>query len=129
MSLSQQSVRDRVRAYYAALSAGDVEAILSMFAARAVMYDPVGAPAAEDEAGRRARYAGLAAFERFTIHEDALIVCGDEAAVKWTARGTLRDARAIGFEGISTFVFDADGRIARMSAYWDPATVLAAVQG
>jgi len=123
-------IRAAVAAYYAAVRAADVDAIAPMFAPAAVMRDPVGMPPATDDASRRQRYAGIAAtFETFGIFEDQVAVCGDEAAARWTARGTAKDGKQVSFEGISTFVFDADGKIASMSAYFEIATVMASVQG
>jgi len=123
-------VRAAVAAYYAAVRAGDVDAIAPIFAPTAVMRDPVGMPPATDDASRRQRYAGIAAtFETFGIFEDQVAVCGYEAAARWTARGATKDGKQVSFEGISTFVFDDDGKIVSMSAYFEIATVMAAMQG
>ena len=124
------AIRAAVAAYYAAVRAGDVDAIAPMFAPAAVMRDPVGMPPAADDASRRQRYAGIAAaFETFGIFEDQVAVCGDEAAARWTARGAAKDGKQVSFEGISTFVFDDDGNITSMSAYFEIAAVIAAMQG
>jgi steroid delta-isomerase-like uncharacterized protein len=125
------NVDERVRAYYAALSAGDVEAVLAMFAPEGEMRDPVGAPPAGDDMQRRQRYAGIgAAFSSFTIEPETVIAGGDEAAATWTARATTKqEGRDVTFSGISVFMFDGDGRIARMSAYWDPAAIAARMRG
>ncbi len=125
------ALRERVAAYYAAISRRDIDACAAMFAADAEMRDPVGMPGATDDAGRRQRYAGIdAAFATFNIAPDVAIPGGDEIAVKWTARGVTRNgARDVSFEGISTFVFDGEGRIACMSAYWDTGAIIRAMAG
>ncbi len=124
------TIRTAVAAYYAAVRAGNVDAIAPMFAPTAVMRDPVGMPPATDDASRRQRYAGIAAtFETFGIFEDQVAICGDEAAARWTAHGAARNGKQVAFEGISTFVFDDAGKIASMSAYFEIATVMAAMQG
>ena len=123
------AIAARVHAYYRAISAGDIEAVLQMFAENGIMRDPVGSPAAASDMERRQRYAGIGAmFEQFTITPDAVVPGGEEAAARWSARGRTKTGRDVTFSGISTFVFDADGHIAAMSAYWDPATVVAALQ-
>lgn len=129
MTHTDATIRTSVAAYYAAVRAGDVDAIAPMFAPGAVMRDPVGMPPATDDASRRQRYAGITAtFETFGIFEDQVAVCGDEAAARWTARGTAKNGKPISFEGISTFVFGDGGKIATMSAYFEIATVMAAMQ-
>ncbi|HYM16911.1 MAG TPA: nuclear transport factor 2 family protein [Dehalococcoidia bacterium] len=126
---SGDAVRAAVAAYYAAVSAGEIEAAVAMFAADARMLDPVGAPAAENAEQRRQRYAGISAmFETFRVEPSFVAVCGAEAAARWSAVGRTRAGRDVTFDGISTFVFDADGRIAAMSAYWEMAAVVAALQ-
>ncbi len=129
MTLSSDSVRKAVAAYYAAVRAGDINAIAPMFAPDAIMRDPVGTLPAADDAARRQRYAGIAAaFDSFAILEDDVIAAGGEAAARWTATGKTRTGKDVRFEGISTFTFDAGGRITTMSAYFDLAAVMAAMQ-
>jgi len=119
----------RVEAYYGALSSGDIETVLTMFAETGVMRDPVGSPAADTDMARRQRYAGIGAmFDEFTITPEDIVPGGDEAAARWSARGRTKAGRDIAFSGVSTFVFDDAGQIAVMSAYWNPATVVAALQ-
>ena len=118
----------RATDYYRALSQGDVAAVLAMFAESAVMRDPVGTPAATTPEARSQRYAGISAmFESFAITPDDVVPCGDEAAVRWTARGRMRTGRDVEFSGMSTFVFDGEGRIATMSAYWDAGAIARAL--
>jgi len=121
----------RAAAYYHALTRGDIEVVLAMFAPDAEMRDPVGAPAASTDMERRQRYAAIdAAFASFTISAEEIIGGGaDEAAARWRVVARTHGGREVRFTGVSIFVFDADGRIARMSAYWDAATVAAAMAG
>lgn len=122
------SIESGVRAYYEAVSAGNIDSVLAMFAPDAVMRDPVGAPPARDNASRRQRYAAIKAmFDAFAITPDRVIVGGDEAAAAWTIRATAKSGRNVTFSGISTFAFDAGGRIVSMSAYFDTAQVVAAL--
>jgi steroid delta-isomerase len=126
--MTPDEVRRAVERYYAAVSARDIDAVVAMFAPDAVMRDPVGTPPATDAAARRQRYDGIAlAFEAFAITPDRIVVTGDEAAAGWAAAGKARTGRAVTFDGISTFVFDADGRISAMSAYWDVSAIITAM--
>ncbi len=123
------AVRSAVTAYYAAVTRGDTATISSMFAPDASMRDPVGTPAATDPAARAQRYGAVAAiFAEFSISEEHIIVCGDEAAAKWIARATTRTGRDVSFEGISIFVFDTERKITSMSVYFDTADLASALQ-
>jgi steroid delta-isomerase len=122
--------RASVEAYYAAVSAGDIDAAVAMFADDAVMRDPVGMPPATDAASRRQRYDGIAlAFETFAITPRQVVASPGEAGARWTAAGKSRSGRDVTFDGISTFVFDEHGRIAQMSAYWDVSAIVSAMSG
>ena len=128
--MTPDDIRAAVAHYYAAIRDGDVEAILALFAADGEMRDPVGTPAAATEAERRQRYSGIGAmFSAFAIDEEHISANPPEAAARWTATGTARNGKDIRFEGISTFTFDDAGKIAAMSAYWEPATIAAAFAG
>lgn len=130
MPLTPDTIRQRVAAYYAAIRTGDVDAIVALFAADGAMRDPVGAPAATTDAGRRQIFGGIkAVFASFGLQEEHVSANPPEAAARWTARGTTHAGKEISFEGISTFVFDADGKIAAMSAYWEPAILGAKLAG
>jgi steroid delta-isomerase len=114
----------RVEQYYRAVSAGDIDAVCAMFSEDAAMRDPVGTPDLTTDQERRERYARIApAFATFAITAHEVIASGDEAAARWTARARTHNGRDVEFTGISTFVFDADGRISAMSAYWDAAAM------
>lgn len=128
--MTPEETRAAVEAYYAAVTAGDIDAAVAMFADGAVMRDPVGMPPATDATARRQRYDGIAlAFETFAITPEQIVASPGEAGAHWTARGTSRTGRDVTFDGISTFVFDEHGRIAQMSAYWDVSAIMAAMSG
>jgi len=123
-------VRAAVERYYAAVNTRSIDALAAMFAPDAVMRDPVGMPAAADDASRRQRYDGIAlAFETFTISAGRIIAVAGEAAAQWSATGRARNGRDVSFDGLSTFTFDADGRISQMSAYWDVGAIMSAMAG
>jgi hypothetical protein len=98
-----------------------------LFAADAVMRDPVGTPPATDDAARRERYTRIGVtFESFAMTAHEVIAAGNEAAARWNAKGKLRGlGKDIRFEGISTFIFDDAGKITMMSAYFDMAALIA----
>src|SRR5262245_61477365 len=107
MSIDAAAARERVHAYYEAVSNNDFDGAVAMFAADAIMRDPVGTPPAKDADQRRARYAGIsAAFDAFAIAPEHIAVCGNEVAAKWAVRAHTMQGKDVSFEGISTFHLD-----------------------
>jgi steroid delta-isomerase len=124
--MSADRVRAAVAQYFAAIRAGDPDAWLATFAEDAVSHDPAAAPPMVGHAALREFFLGIAgAFTEVGLWEDQVFVSGSGAAVKWTGRGTGRNGRAVTFEGIDVFEINAEGRISRLYAYWDPAALMA----
>ena len=119
--MDEAETRAAVEAYYAAVSAGEIEKVVAMFAPDAVMRDPVGHPPVLFDDARRQRYAGIAAmFESFAIMPKVIYAAGTgEAAAAWTVVARSKVGKDVTFSGISTFEFTDDGRIRDMSAYFD----------
>ena len=115
-----------IRAYFAATRAMDRAAWVAQFATNGCSHDPVGAPPhVGHEALGRFFDSIVGLVETIGLSEDAVYVCGNEAAVKWTGRGIGKNGERVVFEGIDVFELDAEGRIATLRAYWDPATLIA----
>ncbi|HEY0404891.1 MAG TPA: AMP-binding protein, partial [Pyrinomonadaceae bacterium] len=82
---AQKAIAD----YFAAIRAMDASAWVATFADDAISYDPVGAPPMAGHAALRQFFEGIAgAFEKVGLFEERVFVSGNEAAVKWTGRGT-----------------------------------------
>jgi len=125
-----EQVQKAVTDYFAAIRAMDADAWVATFADDAVNYDPVGAPPNEGHAALRQFFEGIAgAFEQVGLFEDHVFVSGNEAAVKWTGRGTGKNGRAVTFEGIDVFEINDAGKIQTIHAYWNPAAMMAELQG
>ena len=108
----------------------DVEAWIATFAPDAVSYDPVGAPpTAGHDALRQFFGAIVGAFKKVGLTEDHVFIANNEAAVKWTGRGTGTNGRDVRFEGIDVIEFNEEGKIRTVRAYWNPAEVMMQLQG
>jgi len=114
-----EQVQAAVNAYATAVTQGDKDAFLAVFAPDAVWHDPVGAPPHEG-------HDGIAAFWG-TMHEMAsdiraepedVVVCGDEAAVQMRITAGNSDG-AMTFVATEIFTVADDGRITLLKAYWD----------
>src|SRR5207302_7441419 len=116
-------IQTTVKAYGAAISAGDKDAFLSCFADDAVQIDPYPNPAnkGKDAIGgwwdAQMQMADSAAFEVKDV-----IVCGDRASVPWRIVLTMGGGK-MQIEGVDIFVIDDNGQIGELTAYWDPARI------
>jgi steroid delta-isomerase len=127
--MSTDRTEKAVSDYFAAIRAMDVNSWLATFAEDAVSQDPVGAPPMRGHAALRQFFEGIAgAFEQVGIFEDHVYVVGNEAAVKWTGRGTGKNGREVTFEGIDIFEVNDDGKIQALRGYWQPAAMMAQLQ-
>lgn len=121
MSLPEKIITD----YFTAIRALDVEAWLNTFATDATSYEP-GNPPLQGYDALRAFFNGVAGgFAEIEMRPEQIFVVGNEAAVKWAARGTGKNGRAVTFEGIDFFVVNEQGRIQTVKSYWDPAAMMA----
>jgi steroid delta-isomerase len=128
--MSTDRIQKAVADYFAATRAMDAQAWVSTFAADAISNDPVGAPPTSGHDALRQFFDGIVgAFEKVGLFEDQVFVSGNEAAVKWTGRGTGKNGREITFEGIDVFEVNDEGKIQTIRAYWNPAAMMAELQG
>jgi uncharacterized protein (TIGR02246 family) len=127
---SKEAIQSAVAAYCAATAAMDANAVADAFAPDGVSIDPVGAPPHEGrEAIRQFMQGMLTDTERITVTPDQIFIAGDSAAFKWTVQLTTKRGRSVTFDGIDVVQVNAAGEIQTLHAYWDPAPVLAALQG
>jgi steroid delta-isomerase len=108
----------------------DAEGFVNAFAPDGVSHDPVGAPPLDGHEQIRQFITGMfSGFETMGLTEEQIFVNGNSAAVKWTGGGRTRTGRDVTFEGIDVLEFNKDGKITLLRAYWDPAPLMAALQG
>ena len=108
-----------IRAYAAAWAARDREAWLNTFAASAIQEDPVGSRKRRG----RAEIAGfwdnaMAAYDSIEIIPRNFFIIGHEAALEWTINATNAGGQ-VKLAGIDVFVFDDQGLITSVRAYWE----------
>jgi steroid Delta-isomerase len=108
----------------------DADGFVNSFSPDGVSHDPVGTPPLHGHEQIGQFITGImSGFETVGLTEDHVFVNGNSAAVKWTGRGRTRTGRDITFEGIDVLEFNDIGKITLLRAYWDPAPVMAALQG
>ncbi|MEP7336294.1 MAG: nuclear transport factor 2 family protein [Acidobacteriota bacterium] len=127
--MSQETVHQIIHNYFTAISTLNCEAWLNTFAADAVSHEPGNPPLAGHEA-LRAFFNGVAGgFETIEMKPDQIFAVGNEAGVKWSARGTGKNGRQVAFEGVDVFAVNDAGKIQLIKAYWDPAAMMAELMG
>ncbi len=112
----------------AAVTAGDREGWLSLFADDAFVQDPIGPSAFDPEGEGHHGRAAIAAFYDTVIASSEAIdfeitesyLCGDEVADVGVIRTTLAGGshQAV-VHGVYTYKTDGAGKIASLRAYWE----------
>jgi steroid delta-isomerase len=121
------TARDLARRSQAAAGVKDREAWLGLFAADAVVEDPIGpSPLCPDGRGHHGAEAIARFYDtvigqvdglRFEIERSYL--CGDEVADVGSIHITLPGADPMRVRGVFTYRSDGAGRIAALRAYWE----------
>ena len=122
--MSDEAIMRTIERYQSTFSADDRDGWLALFAADAVLEDPVGSP----------RHEGAAALAEFwdTVHArtergtvrmtQGPAVCGLEAAWAFELDVTLTGGRRSLVEIIDHGTFTEDGRIRSIRAFWSAST-------
>ena len=114
-----QVITDAVHRYIALAANGSAEELAEMYADDATVEDPVGG--GEVHIGRQAIHGFYSAVENVQRECElvTLRVAGNEAAFHFKLTVSAGDTRMV-IEPIDVMVFDADGKVAAMKAYWSP---------
>ena len=128
--MAAQVIPPVVSEYFAAIHRMDPDAWVACFAEQATSYEPgASVPLQGRPALRQFLVDVLAAFQKIEMTEDHVFSSGSRLAVKFTGRGTGKNGRKVTFEGIDVFEISQDGKIQTMWGYWDPAAMMAQLQG
>ncbi len=129
-ALSPEKIQATIDRYFAATrSTNKAAEMVACFALDTISYDPADGPALEGHAGLLQGFQQIGTFfAEIELAADFTAINGNEAAVKWSGRGTGRNGVAVTFEGIDLFEFNAAGQIQTLRAYWNPAATIAKLQ-
>ncbi|HYJ87691.1 MAG TPA: nuclear transport factor 2 family protein [Pyrinomonadaceae bacterium] len=124
--MNPELISRTVKAYFAAIRAMDIPAIVDTFAEDAVTEDPVGTPPNLGHKRIEEFFQTVTAgFKEVGLTEDQVFISGNAAAVKWTGRGVSKEGRRVKFEGIDIIEVNEAGKIQTLQAYWNPAEMVA----
>jgi steroid delta-isomerase len=118
---SAEHIESVVNRYLELVGGGTAEEIAALFANDATVEDPVGG---EVHIGRQAIHGFYKNIESLPRETEliTLRVAGHEAAFQFVIT-VGPDGGRMRIEPIDVMVFNADGKIASMKAYWSPANV------
>lgn len=106
-----------------------MDAILSAFAEDATQTDPVDTPTNVGHEQIRRFFEGIfSLLDTMAFSADQVFPIGNDVALKWRARGTGKNGRVVTFEGSDVLKLNDAGTIQTLTACWDAAPVLAALQ-
>ncbi|MEG2730908.1 nuclear transport factor 2 family protein [Brevundimonas sp.] len=119
MSVSPQKMIETVEAYVAAFETGDAEMAARLYAADAVVRDPVDAkPVIGHEAILAFYQASMKTGAKLSLH-GPVRTASSIAAFAFSVHLTLPKGPCR-IDVIDTFEFNPDGLIQQMTAYWGP---------
>ena len=119
---SQTVMKAALQAYVDGYNRGDADAIMALFAADAVVEDPLGAPTKS-----RAEFAafirqGVAFGAKLTLAAPIRGSHGNAAAMAFIVT-YVEDGRRITINSLDVMIFNPAGEITEMKAYWGPEDV------
>ncbi|AKS32863.1 nuclear transport factor 2 family protein [Mycolicibacterium goodii] len=116
---SVEQMTQTVHRYLELVSSGTADEIADLYADDATVEDPVGGEVHIGRAAIRGFYAGVADIKA-KAELVTLRVAGHEAAFHFRLDVDFGD-NGVRIEPIDVMVFDSEGKIASMKAYWSPA--------
>ena len=117
-----EHIESVVRRYLELVATGTAEDIAELYASDATVEDPVGG---EVHIGRHAIHGFYKNIESAPKETEllSLRVAGHEAAFMFAITVGAGEGARMRIEPIDVMLFNADGQIASMKAYWSPANV------
>jgi steroid delta-isomerase len=113
---SAEDIADTVNRYIGLIAKGSADDLVELYADDATVEDPVGGEVHIGRQAIRGFYSSVDNVER-ECELVSLRVAGNEAAFQFRLTITAGDSRMV-IEPIDVMVFDDDGRVAAMKAYW-----------
>lgn len=116
-----QELTDTVHRYLAAAANGSVDDLVAFYADDATLEDPVGGEVHIGKSAIAGFYSAIIGMERET-ELVTLRVSGNEAAFHFRLIVAAGDNK-MQIEPIETMVFNSEGKVTAMKAYWSAADV------
>ncbi len=122
MNIDIESV---IAAYFTNMGAMNPEGWTEIFAEDGLVYDPVGKPPTKPREDAKDFFVMLSRFfSKLEIVKEQTFIAGNGAAVKWTMQVVAKNGRVASSQGISVFEINDNGKIQKVSSYWDEAKMM-----
>ncbi len=118
---SQEAIAQTVNRYLELVAKGTADDVLTLYAADAIVEDPIGSDLRRGHDAIREFYAGFQDAKKEAELAE-LRVSGNEAAFLWHLTLDAGDSRTR-ISPISMMAFDEDAKIRSMRAFWSPSDV------
>lgn len=119
-----------VQQYFATIGKMDADSWVSCFDEEGTSYEPGAPTPLQGHAALGQFIRGvLDLFQTIELTADHVFVTGNRTAVKFTGRGRGNNGRDVVVEGIDVFEINENGKIHTMWGYWNPAAMMAQLQG
>ena len=120
MTVTPEQIRSTADAYVNALKAGDLEAVMALYAENATVEDPVGGGTVHDGAAAiREFYATVTALKiEATVLEAR--VCGNDLLFNFEITTHFDENSKATINVWDLMTHDAHGKVTSMRAYWTP---------
>lgn len=116
----ENTMRKAMQAYLDAFNAGDLEAIVALYASNATVEDPVGTAPKNGHEEIRAFYAmALETGAKLKLSAPIRASHGNAAAMAFEVALNMPEGRSI-IRVIDVMTFDNNGKYTSMKAYWGP---------
>jgi steroid delta-isomerase len=118
---SREAIAQTVNRYLELVAKSTANDVLTLYAADAIIEDPIGSDLRRGHDAIREFYAGFQDAKKATELAE-LRIGGNEAAFLWHLTVDAGDTRTR-ISPISTMAFDEDAKITSMRAFWSPSDV------
>jgi steroid Delta-isomerase len=115
-----QAITDTVHRYLELVAKGSVDELVELYADDATVEDPVGGEVHIGHQAIRRFYSAAAGDMRRECELVSLRVAGNEAAFQFRLTVTAGEHRMV-IEPIDVMMFDDQGKVTAMKAYWSAA--------
>ena len=117
-----------VTAYFRAACSLDAGAMAACFASGGEVVDPAAPGPIRGTLALKVFYGAIAgSFARLEIREEGVVAAGRFVAARFAGTATGASGKSAFFEGLDVFELDEQGRILRLTGFWDPAALMTAI--
>ncbi|MBI5895805.1 MAG: nuclear transport factor 2 family protein [Desulfobacterales bacterium] len=122
--MNKKDIEGWLEDYRNAIRSMDTERWVGRFAEDATVEDPVGGPVHKGREQLVKFFNGVKKFSKLLdMRAEFTVITPPEAVVKFAVCNTTQKGFEVKFEGVGHYKFNEDGKMIKMRAFWDPASL------